>query len=141
MTSAWQELAARKGYATEKDMWVDLYKNHSIKDLSTMLACTHYIVRKKLAEFGIGIRPRGGPYGTKLEKFTQEIADRMAAEGPAVVAKSLGISTAALFRRKRQWLEERATSDQTQHEGARSESQDPPAPDHSPSPAQPEGKE
>jgi transposase len=89
------------GYASELDFWTDLYvtRKHSIAELAERLDVSRNTIRSTLERLNVPIRKQGGPNNQKLAA-NDEIAEEIEKDGVSAVAKRLGLSYAAVYKRR-----------------------------------------
>lgn len=94
----WERIAHSFGYETERLMWAEMYKTHSISELSQKLGVSMHTVRIKLADAGVPIRSRGGPNYVKAD--LSDITDEdIALRGIPAIAIEKGVSPSTVYKR------------------------------------------
>lgn len=65
MAENWKKVARDAGFASEQEMWNELYTNRgaSIKDLAERLGFGTYTIKRRLEHHNVPLRGRGGANG------------------------------------------------------------------------------
>ena len=98
----WTALAASLGYPDSRAMWTDLYvrRKLSIAQIAEKLDIGRNTVRDELTLNCVEKRSRGGRNNVKFE-LTDEVLQEVQERGIAVVAKRLGVTHDAVYKRVR----------------------------------------
>lgn len=104
----WKKTSEAFGYASEKEMFTDMYAKYPLSKLRELLNTSNYTLRQKLTEHGIEMRGRGGVQVQKVPPFDQEMLIEIQRDGIRAVADRLQCSKHTLFKKKADYLKKLA---------------------------------
>ena len=107
LAEEWTGLAKALGYATEKEMLIELYKEFNLRQMSKILGHSTFTIRQRLMDMGVTLRLRGGPQRAGKRKLSIVPDDILFNMLPDTVAAKYGVHPVTVYQerriRKAQW--------------------------------------
>lgn len=113
LPESWEPIAKTLGYPDEKSMLVDLYEKEglSITDLAKKLGYARNSVRRRLLEYGIKPRSRGGLNNLGMSKL-RDVSDEDLKHA-RMTAKKHGVCVSTVFKEAKRRKERECNSAQS----------------------------
>lgn len=104
LSESWQPIADTLGFKSEEEMLKHLYlsQSFSLLQMKQVLGYSTYAIRRRLIEFGIPLRSRGGPDNRLGRRKLKDISDsKLLTTKSEALAEEFKVHVSTVFAEKR----------------------------------------